>query len=114
MESVLEIDPLTEFFSAIRTPNTRRNYEKDLGKFFDYLKLEGSIKEQARTFAKRAKSDYQWATVQINSHIQVQKIRVEKKEISESRIHNLYKPIQLFCEVSERRTTFRNTKSLCA
>lgn len=58
MESLLEIDPLTEFFSAIRNPNTRRNYEKDLGKFFDYLKVEGSLKEQARTFASLAKSDY--------------------------------------------------------
>jgi integrase len=101
METVLEIDPLTEFFSAIRNANTKRNYEKDLAKFFDYLKLEGSLKEQARVFAKRARSDNQWATYQMNSYIQMQKERVERKEITESRIHNLYKPIRLFCEEND-------------
>jgi hypothetical protein len=101
MESVFEIDPLTEFFSAIRNRNTKRNYEKDLGRFFHYLKLEGSLTDQARQFAKRAKSDYQWATYQINSYVQVQKERVEKKEITESRIHNLYKPVKIFCEEND-------------
>jgi integrase len=101
VESLLEIDPLTEFFSAIMNANTRRNYEKDLGKFFDYLEIEGSLQQQSRAFVSRAKGDYPWAMAKINAYIQLQKERVERKEITESRIHNLYKPIKLFCEEND-------------
>ncbi|MHB2036583.1 MAG: hypothetical protein ACYCPW_07565 [Nitrososphaerales archaeon] len=59
MESVYELDPLTEFFVAIRNKATRRNYEKDLGRFFAFLKLDGTMREQARDFTKKAKTDLQ-------------------------------------------------------
>ena len=101
METALEIDPLTEFFSAIRSPLTKRNYEKDLKRFFDFLKLEGDMKTQAREFAKKAKSDPALATHQINQYVQAQKERVEKHEIQASRVASYYKPIRLFCEESD-------------
>lgn len=98
--TVVEIDPLDEFFAAIRNPQTKRGYEKDLKRFFDFLQLEGSMKIQAKEFAKRAK-DPAWATYQINRYIQFQKERVQKHEIEDSRVANLYKPIRLFCEEIE-------------
>ena len=52
MESILEIDPLTEFFSAIKSPATKRNYEKDLKRFFDFLNLDGDMRIQANQFVK--------------------------------------------------------------
>lgn len=54
MES-FDVDPLTEFFDAIKNPLTRDRYEKRLALFFKHLQLEGSLKDQARTFAKKAK-----------------------------------------------------------
>ncbi len=78
----LKLDPLTEFFSAIRNPQTRRGYEADLKKFFDYLKIEGAFKAQAKFFCLQAQSDPKWATIQINGYIQSQKERVEKGEIA--------------------------------
>jgi len=39
--------------------------------------------------------------MQINSYIQSQKERVEKGEIADSRVANLYKPIRLFCEEND-------------
>jgi integrase len=103
MESILDIDPLTEFFDAIKNSNTKRNYERDLSKFFssESLKLPGPLKEQAREFSKKAKSDPIWATNQINEYIRYQKLRAEKGEISESNIGNYYKPIRLFCEEND-------------
>jgi hypothetical protein len=101
METVLEIDPLTEFFSAIRNPLTKRNYEKDLKRFFDFLQLQGDMKAQAREFTKKGKSDPSWTTYQINQYILSQKERVEKGEITESRVANYYKPIRLFCEEND-------------
>ncbi len=77
METILELDPLTEFFSAIKSPDTKRNYDKDLKRFFDHLKLEGDTNSQARGFAKRAKLDGTWATNVINGYIFFQKERVE-------------------------------------
>jgi len=54
MESVVEIDPLTEFYDSIKNPLTRDRYEKRLSLFFKYLNLEGDLTAQAITFTKRA------------------------------------------------------------
>lgn len=101
MELVLEIDPLTEFFSAIKSPLTKRNYKKDLESFFDSCGLEGDLKQKAKVFVTKAKQDPQWATIMITQYIQKQKERVEAGEITDSRVANLYKPIRLFCEEND-------------
>jgi hypothetical protein len=101
MESILEIDPLTEFYSAIMNKVTKDRYEKRLGLFFNYLKLQGSLREQAKIFANQAKKDYSWATYQINEYMRHQRARAESKEISESTLPNYYKPIKLFCEEND-------------
>ncbi|MGI0092071.1 MAG: hypothetical protein ACREBS_10210 [Nitrososphaerales archaeon] len=98
---LVELDPLTEFFQAIRNQNTKRNYEKDLAAFFNYLEIKGSLKEQASEFCKKAKQDPHWTTYRINEYIQFQKQRAERKEISESRIKNLYQPVKLFLEEND-------------
>ena len=106
MES-LEIDPLTEFYDSIKNPLTKDRYEKRLALFFRHLNLEGSLKEQARAFAKKAKSDLPWATFVINEWIRLQKERAEKGEISESTIIGFYKPIHLFCEENDILLNFK-------
>jgi hypothetical protein len=107
---VLEPDPLTEFFDAIKNPLTKNSYTKRLTLFFNHLKLEGSFKDQARQFAKKAKQDPAWATVQINEYMRMQKLRASNtdergspklKEIEESTLPNYYKPIKLFCEQND-------------
>ncbi len=57
MEIVLELEPMTEFLSAIKSPLTIQGYEKDLKRFFDYLELKGEMKAQAREFTSRAKAN---------------------------------------------------------
>jgi len=101
MEIVLAIDPLTEFFSAIKSPLTKRNYEKDIRRFFESSEFEGTLKEQASAFTTKAKSDPQWATAIINQFILSQKERVQAGEITDSRVANYYKPIRLFCEEND-------------
>ena len=99
--SALEIDPLTEFFDAIKNPLTKEKYTKRLSLFFVHLKMEGSLQSQAREFAKKARSDTAWATNAINEYMRFHKLRAEKKEISESTVPNFYKPIRLFCEEND-------------
>ncbi|MGH2637783.1 MAG: hypothetical protein ACRDF4_00610 [Rhabdochlamydiaceae bacterium] len=59
------------------------------------------MREQARVFAKKAKSDNPWVTYSLNEYMRFQKERVEKKEISESTLPNFYEPIKLFCEEND-------------
>jgi len=101
MEAI-ELDPLTEFFEAIRNPLTRDRYEKRLGQFFRWIKIDGSdLKSQAKSFSTKAKKDSQWSTFVINEYMRSQKERAEKGEISESTVPNYYKPIKLFCEQND-------------
>ncbi len=98
----IEVEPLTEFFDAIRSPVTREKYSKRLDQFFNHLQIKGgSLKERARTFARHAKEDNQWATIAINDYMRYQKQRAEKGEISEATVPNFYKPIKLFCEMND-------------
>ena len=97
MEVLQEVDPLTEFFDSIQNAMTRDRYEKRLALFFKWLKLEGTLKQQAREFASLAKKDNSWCTQTINEYMRYQRARSERKEISESTVPNFYKPIKLFC-----------------
>jgi len=97
----LTVDPLTEFFDAIKTPLTKNKYEKRLDLFLKHIGMEGStLKERARSFADKAR-DVQWATYVINEYMRFQKERAERGEISESTLMNFYKPIKLFLEMND-------------
>jgi integrase len=106
MEAVFEVDPLQEFFSAIKNPLTKRYYTKRLSLFFSHMegkeKEEGKdLAEQARIFIARAKSDhpdYAWTTGVLNEYMRYHRDRAERKEISESTLINYYKPVKLFLE----------------
>jgi hypothetical protein len=98
----VEVEPLTEFFDAIRSPVTKVKYEKRLDLFFRDIGIQGpGLQIRARNFAKQAKSDNQWATQVINDYMRKQKERAERKEISESTVPNFFKPIKLFCEMND-------------
>lgn len=102
MEATLEIDPLQEFFDAIKSPLTKSRYEKRLDQFFKHVGIEGSsLRERARAFVKRATEDHKWATAVINEYMRYHKMRAERGEIEESTVPNFYKPIKLFCEEND-------------
>jgi hypothetical protein len=99
--STLAVDPLTEFFDAIRSPLTKDRYEKRLDLFLKHIAMEGStMKERAGNFAVKAK-DVEWATRTINDYMRFQKERAQKGEIAESTVPNFFKPIKLFCEMND-------------
>ncbi|MGI0081009.1 MAG: hypothetical protein ACRECH_15475, partial [Nitrososphaerales archaeon] len=95
----IELDPLTEFFDAIRSPLTKDRYEHRLDIFFKHAGIEGKdLRERASSFASKAKHDPALATYQINEYMRYQKGRAEKGEIAESTLANFWKPIKLFTE----------------
>ena len=43
--STITVDPLTEFFDAIRSPSTKNSYGKKLDQFLKHIGVEGSLRQ---------------------------------------------------------------------
>jgi hypothetical protein len=69
--------------------------------FLDFLKLEGSLGEQAKQFLIKARQHPQWIQDNLRDFIAFQIERVRREEIAESTISNYYKAIKLFCEMND-------------
>ena len=89
-------DPLQNFLYALKAPDSKRQYPRRLEYFFDYLGLEGSLKEKCIIFHNQAKKELQWTQHQLMQYIEFQKERAEKGEIAESTINNYYKSVVIF------------------
>lgn len=51
------------FLYVLKAPETRRQYPRRLNVFLDYLKLEGTLEQQAKEFLFMAKQNPQWAQI---------------------------------------------------
>ena len=85
----------------MRSPATKEKYIMRLGKFFDFLKLEGIVEDKARTFAERGKDNSAWAFSSVLEFLQAQKERFNRKEIAAGTIRNYVKSIKLFCQMAD-------------
>jgi len=101
-EEIIQLNssPYSIFILSIRAPITREKYLQRLGYFFDYVGIEeqGTIEERCNIFSEKAKNDINWVANNILKYLQLQKDRVERKEITGSTLRNYIKPIKLFCE----------------
>ena len=48
--SLIEADPIANFTYALRSPESQRQYPRRFKVVLDYLKLEGSLEQQAKEF----------------------------------------------------------------
>jgi hypothetical protein len=72
-----ESDHWTLYLYAMKSPVTREKYQKRLGKFFDFLRLEGStIEDKSRVIVEIARKDSNWTFSNILRFIQFQNSRV--------------------------------------
>ena len=68
---------------ALKSSESRRQYPKRLKMLFDYLKLSGSIDEQAKEFLYKTKEkDIHWAQDSILIFLDFHKERVRRKELA--------------------------------
>jgi hypothetical protein len=93
-------DPISVFLYALKAPETKRQYPRRLKVFLDYLKLEGTLDQQAGDFLSKAKQNPQWAQSSLMQFIGFQKERAGKEEIAYSTITNYYKATKLFLEMN--------------
>jgi len=96
-----EYDPLAYFTYGLKAAESRRQYPRRLKVFLDFLKLDGSLDEQAKCFWLKARSDPRWTEDKLIHFIITQKERVESGEISASTVPNYYKAAKLFCDMNE-------------
>jgi hypothetical protein len=101
MES-LESDHWTMYLYSMKPSVTRDKYQKRLGKFFEFLGLEGdTIEQKSRVFVDLARKDSNWTFNSVLKFIQFQNSRVIKKEISGATVRNYVKSIKLFCDIAD-------------
>lgn len=61
MKELQQVDPLNEFFDAIKSSQTRPKYKARLDMFFKYTEVpEDNLQQRASVFAAKAKQNYDW------------------------------------------------------
>ncbi|MDQ4073951.1 MAG: hypothetical protein M3162_06560 [Thermoproteota archaeon] len=95
-------NPYSRFIYAIKSPETKKRYPKQIGAFPDYIEVKGdSIDEGPMDFYDKAKQNPQWVQDSFINFLILQKERVSKGEITDSTISNYYNPIKLFCDMND-------------
>jgi hypothetical protein len=116
--SEFESDPYSLFIFALNSPSTKEKYVPRLNKFFEYINLNGTMQEKCSTFVKHANEQPSWALGSVIKFLQMNKDRVERKEIAAATALNSVKVIKLFCEMNDvllpwKRITRGLPKSRC-
>jgi hypothetical protein len=96
-----EKDPMAAFMYGLRAPDTKRQYPRRFQYFLNFLKLSGTLGEQAKQFVLKAIENPQWAQESLMSFIDFQKQRMRRGELAESTITNYYKATKLFCVMND-------------
>jgi hypothetical protein len=95
-----ERDPLATFMYGLRAPDTRRQYPRRFQYFLDFLRISGTLEEQAKQFVlKQEKIDSRLKKALYI--IEFQKERVGRAEKAESTITNYYKATKIFCVIND-------------
>jgi hypothetical protein len=95
-----EQDPIANLLYALKSSESKRQYPRRFKMFLDFLKLEGSLVEQAKRFLIKARQRPQWVQDNLKDFIAFQIERVRRGEIAESTISNYYKATKLFIEMN--------------
>jgi hypothetical protein len=92
---------MASFMYGLRAPDTKRQYPRRFQYFLNFLKLTGTLDEQAKQFTLKTRENSLWAQESLMSFIDFQKERVKRDEMSESTVTNYYKATKLFCVMND-------------
>jgi hypothetical protein len=96
-----DTDPYSLFLFAMSSPSTKEKCVPRLNKFFEFINLNGTMQEKCSTFVKSANEQPSWALGSVIKFLQMNKDRVERKEITAATALNSVKVIKLFCEMND-------------
>ncbi len=91
------------YLFALKSPLTREKYQNRMGKFFDFIGLDGNtIEQKSVSFVRKAQSEgNQWVFNRVLKFMMYQIDRVNRKEIVGSTVQNYLKSVKLFCEMAD-------------
>ena len=112
----LQSSPLDSFIYTLKSSEARRQYPKRLKMLFDYLKLSGTLEEQAIEYlnkAEKQENGAQWTQQSIMVFHDFHKERVRLKELAAGTLNNYYRAAKLFCELNDLTLNWKRiTKGL--
>jgi hypothetical protein len=91
--------PLDSFIYALKSSEARRQYPNRLKMLFDYLKLSGTLEEQAIEYlnkAEKQENGAQWAKQSTMAFHDFHKERVRRKELAAGTLKNYYRAPNYF------------------
>jgi integrase len=94
-------DPYSLFIFALNSPSTKEKCVPRLNRFFEFINLNGTMQEKSLIFVKNANEQPSWALGSVIKFLQMNKARVERKEITAATLLNSVKVIKLFCEMND-------------
>jgi hypothetical protein len=96
------IEPFIIFDYSIRSPQTKDSYFRRLRTFFEYSKIQGeTFRDKCNIFANKGQENPSWAFKLTLEFLQMQRQRVERKEITSGTLRNYQKTIKSFCEATD-------------
>ena len=96
-----ESDPYSLFIFALNSPSTKEKCVPRLNMFFEFNNLDGAIQDKCSIFVKNTKDQPSWAAGRLIKYLQMNKDRVERKEITGATLLNNVKVVKLFCEMND-------------
>ncbi len=95
-------DPWELYIYAIKAPATKSKYCQRLRAFLEFLDYEeDSLEDKARAFTAKARSDSNYAFSSLLRFFQMQRERIERKEIVVGTVRNYAKAIKVFYEMAD-------------
>jgi hypothetical protein len=94
------LTPYDNFLFGLKAKETKRQYPHRLDRFLSYLELEGTIEEKCIQLYEIGK-DVNLLHSQLMRFVNIQKQRIEDKEISEGTLCNYIKAVKLFCNMND-------------
>jgi predicted xylose isomerase-like sugar epimerase len=95
-------DPWELYVYAIKAPATKAKYCQRLRTFLEFLGYEKcSLQDKTRAFAAKAKIDSNYAFNSLLRFFQMQRERIEEKEIAIGTVRNYAKAIKQFYEMAD-------------
>jgi hypothetical protein len=95
-----KLTPYDNFLFGLKAKETKRQYPHRLDKFLSYCGLEGTIEEKCNQLYEISKDVNVLHSLLIR-FINIQKQRIEDKEISEGTLCNYIKAVKLFCNMND-------------
>ncbi|WP_042685458.1 tyrosine-type recombinase/integrase [Candidatus Nitrosotenuis chungbukensis] len=100
--TINESEPMGMFLYALKSPVSKQRYQKRLENFFDFLELQGSTEDKAKTLILQINEHgLTWLTAKTMNYLNYHKERAERGEISDATVRNYYKPLKLFLEMND-------------